>query len=218
MSTFSVAVLRPEEDVPDSCSEESRATILAFCAELSQVPFFGRSAADTFARFWSRLLASRCTAGSRVSTQVDDYVAHVACMADGLSAVTLCHPDVRPAQAHAFLSRVLTKYITEHGVQWTSVQNESKRRKQKPLLPLSCLGDLLHEFNASLAQGDSMARIEREIDLTRGKLEDAIQQACVNMAEMDALVKTSQELSDESKSAWIKSKKLKRKYRCCVIM
>ncbi|XP_067932627.1 synaptobrevin homolog YKT6-like [Watersipora subatra] len=177
----------------------TKVTQLYAAHDLSTFSFFQRSSAKEFMNFTSKIIAERTSMGSRASVKEQEYVCHVYVQSDGLSAVVIGDHEYPQRVAHSFINKVLDEFTQ---------LNPPTKWKSAPAGGLQFPnGETLLANYQNPRESDALSRVQADVDETKVILHQTLE-AMLNRGEkLDDLVRTSDNLSAQSKAFYTTARK-----------
>lgn len=202
MKLFGVSVLRLDEATKG-------AIMLTEAQDLSYFGFFQRGTVKEMITFFSKTIAERTPAGTRQSVQKEEYYIHVFMRADGLCGTATCDAEYPPRVAFSLLTKLLEDFHASIGG-W-----QTKKAGEPPLEATWAPAEALLEKYKDPAAGDSIMKIQKNLDETRDVLHNTIESVLQRGEKLEDLVERSGELSAQSKMFY---KQAKRANSCCAVV
>jgi len=200
MKVFSAIVCRwmPNETSP---------ILLSSTFELSSFGYFQRSSVQEVALFVTREVISRSAKGERQSVQHKEYFCHAQVTSNEIACAVITDGEYPGRVAFGLISQILDEFVKTYGTdvsQWTQDKN----------LALPVAADLLTKYQDP-SEADSMLKIQKDLEDTKGILVKSIDQLLERGAKLEDLADKSQDLSFQSKAFLKQSQKMN---SCCTIL
>ncbi|KAG0296493.1 palmitoyltransferase [Linnemannia gamsii] len=172
--------------------------------DVSSFSFFQRTSIAEFLNFMSQTIAEKTQPGQRQSVEESAYVGHVYARAEGVAGVVVTDKEYPPRVAFSLLNKILDEFTTRfpNNQLWTFEQCSYPELQQ------------YIETYQDPKQGDTIMKVQRELDETKIILHKTIESVLERGEKMESLVERSDVLSNQSKMFY---KTAKKQNACCVI-
>ncbi|KAG0244800.1 palmitoyltransferase [Actinomortierella wolfii] len=179
--------------------------VIVQAQDVSSFGFFQRSSIAEFMTFMSQTIAEKTQPGQRQSIEESNYVGHVYARSEGVAGAIITDKEYPPRVAFSLLNKILDEFTTRftNPAQWT---------------PQSVNYPELNQYIVTYQdpkQGDTIMRVQRELDETKIILHKTIESVLERGEKMESLVERSDVLSNQSKMFFKQAKKTNSS--CCVI-
>ncbi|GAB7322644.1 hypothetical protein MBLNU13_g03551t2 [Cladosporium sp. NU13] len=173
---------------------------------------FTRGSVREIGREINRTVAEATRPGTRQSKPEDQFTIHIYARSEGCAGIIVADQNYDKLVAHQLLSKILDEFTSKFPK--SSWSNKAGLKAYQDGQTEGHLGWYIKEFQDP-NNGDSIMKIQRELNETKETLQKAIQSTLERGEKLDNLVAKSDNLSASSKMFYTQAKK---QNSCCVVM
>jgi synaptobrevin family protein YKT6 len=183
---------------------------LASVEDLSSFGYFTRSTVSQHLTFGARTTTSRTPLGQRASIVLESdfpFLCHVYVRQDGLAGIVVSDKEYPPRVAFTLLSKVLSAYEQQMGVNWKTITEDQNPSADK----IQFMTDDLALYQ-NPKEADKLLAVQSQLDSIKDVMQTNIEQMMQRGETLDSLMGKSEDLNTASVAFYKQAKKAN---SCC---